>query len=327
MELMGRLWKLDVQSYILHNWRNRHFGCCAACSLVFERRIFMTLAEFRRIYPLATFTISSGKNFAYRYCNNPEAKATLVLLTGGIGLSDLFYRHFARFSRDFSVLTFDYQLSFSNNGEFADAVAELLHHLKEKVWLVGQSLGGVVAQVIAQRHPDVVDGLVLSNTCSLSGSMSETGYQDLMGIIESQRKFKKWLSVMPFSIIKRMMKWIVMKKNTQSFTPQEKVAIEELCDAMLELLTKPYEAHMIDFLVDAEHYLNLTQEDFAPWEERVMLVLSEDDTTFTPTCKKDLIDLMPKPTVVTNLTGGHLALMVRLDEYAELVTKFIMTRI
>ena len=300
---MGRLWKLDVQSYILHNWRNRHFGCCAACSLVFERRIFMTLAEFRRIYPLATFTISSGKNFAYRYCNNPEAKATLVLLTGGIGLSDLFYRHFARFSRDFSVLTFDYQLSFSNNGEFADAVAELLHHLKEKVWLVGQSLGGVVAQVIAQRHPDVVDGLVLSNTCSLSGS------------------------IMPFSIIKRMMKWIVMKKNTQSFTPQEKVAIEELCDAMLELLTKPYEAHMIDFLLDAEHYLNLTQEDFAPWEERVMLVLSEDDTTFTPTCKKDLIDLMPKPTVVTNLTGGHLALMVRLDEYAELVTKFIMTRI
>lgn len=287
----------------------------------------MTLAEFRRIYPLATFTISSGKNFAYRYCKNPEAKATLVLLTGGIGLSDLFYRHFARFSRDFSVLTFDYQLPFSNNGEFADAVAELLRHLKEKVWLVGQSLGGVVAQIIAQRHPDVVDGLVLSNTCSMSGSMGETGYQDLMGIIESQRKFKKWLSVMPFSIIKRMMKWIVMKKNTQSFTPQEKAAIEELCDAMLELLTKPYEAHMIDFLVDAEHYLSLTREDFAPWEGRVLLVLSEDDTTFTPTCKKDLIDLMPKPTVVTNLTGGHLALMVRLDEYAELVTKFIKTRI
>ena len=62
-------------------------------------------------------------------------KATLVLLTGGIGLSDLFYKHFARFARDFSVLTFDYQLQFGDNGEFADAVAELLRHLKEKVWL------------------------------------------------------------------------------------------------------------------------------------------------------------------------------------------------
>ena len=84
----------------------------------------MTLAEFRWTYPTATFTVSSGKTFTYRYYQNPQAKATLVLLTGGIGLSDLFYKHFARFARDFSVLTFDYQLQFGDNGEFADAVAE-----------------------------------------------------------------------------------------------------------------------------------------------------------------------------------------------------------
>ena len=83
-------------------------------------------------------------------------------------------------------------------------MAELLLHLKEKVWLVGQSLGGVVAQVVASRHPEVVEGLVLSNTCSLSGSMSETGYQDLIKMIESQRKFKKWLAFLPFPLIKRM---------------------------------------------------------------------------------------------------------------------------
>ena len=118
------------------------------------------MQNFAGLIPPATFTVSSGKLFTYRYYQNPQAKATLVLLTGGIGLSDLFYKHFARFARDFSVLTFDYQLQFGDNGEFADAVAELLRHLKEKVWLVGQSLGGVVAQVIASRHPEVVEGLV-----------------------------------------------------------------------------------------------------------------------------------------------------------------------
>ena len=240
----------------------------------------MTLAEFRRVYRTAAFTVSSGKLFTYRYYQNPQAKATLVLLTGGIGLSDLFYKHFARFARDFSVLTFDYQLQFGDNGEFADAVAELLRHLKEKVWLVGQSLGGVVAQVIASRHPEVVEGLVLSNTCSLSGNMSKAGYQDLMKIIESQRKFKKWLAFLPFPLIKRMMRWAVMKKKTDGFTAQEKAAMEELCGAMMELLTKPYEQHMIDFLCDAEHYFGMTRNDFAPWEGRVLLILSEDDTTF-----------------------------------------------
>ena len=283
----------------------------------------MTLAEFRRVYPAATYMVGSGKPFVYRCCKNPQAKATLVLLTGGIGLSDLFYQHFARFARDFSVLTFDYRLPCENNAQFADAVAELLGHLGERAWLVGQSLGGVVAQIIAQRHPDVVAGLVLSNTCSLSGSMSEEGDRDLMAMIESQRKFKKWLNVLPFALIKGMMRRAVLNMKADGFTAAEKAAMEELCSAMLELFTKPYAAHMIDFLCDAEHHFGMTREDFAPWAGRVLLILSEDDATFSPACKQDLIDLMPEPAVVTDLTGGHLALMVRLEQYAELVTEFI----
>ena len=39
-----------------------------------------------------------------------------------------------------------------------------------------------------------------------------------------------------------------------------------------------------------------------------------------------MIDLMPDPTVVTGLTGGHLALMVRLEQYAQLVTGYILER-
>ena len=286
----------------------------------------MTLAEFRRAYPAATYTVSGGKPFVYRYYKNPNAKATLVLLTGGIGLSDLFYKHFDRFARDFSVLTFDYQLPFENNAQFADAVAELLGHLEERAWLVGQSLGGVVAQIIARRHPEAVAGLVLSNTCSLSGGMSEEGYRDLMTMIESQRKFKKWLNVLPFALIKGMMRRAVLNMKTDDFTAAERAAMEELCGAMLELLTKPYEAHMIDFLCDAQHHFGMTRADFAPWAGWVLLILSQDDATFSAACKQDLIDLMPEPTVVTDLTGGHLALMVRLEQYEELVTEFIKAR-
>lgn len=79
-----------------------------------------------------------------------------------------------------------------------DATAELLHHLGERAWLVGQSPGGVAAQVIAARHPDAVAGLVLSNTCSLSGSMSEAWRRDLMAMPKSQRRFKMPLGVLPF---------------------------------------------------------------------------------------------------------------------------------
>ena len=86
------------------------------------------------------------------------------------------------------------------NGEFSDAVAELLQRLGEKAWLVGQSLGGVVAQVIAARHPEVVEGLVLSNTCSLAKDMGDEAYSHLKKMMESQKKSKKLLSVLPFSL-------------------------------------------------------------------------------------------------------------------------------
>ena len=165
---------------------------------------------------------AAGNSLTYRYYQNPQAKATLVLLTGGIGLSDLFYKHFARFARDFSVLTFDYQLQFGDNGEFADAVAELLPPPEGKGLAGGTVPGRRSGQVIASRHPEVVEGLVLSNTCSLSGNMSKAGYQDLMKIIESQRSSKNGLPSCRSPLIKRMMRWAVMKKKTDGFTAQER---------------------------------------------------------------------------------------------------------
>ena len=285
----------------------------------------MTLEEYRTKYPLQTLTLSTGKPFAYRYAKHPTASQTLVLLTGGIGLSDLFYLHVERFSRDFSVLTFDYQLTFANNREFADAVAELLTHLGVRAWMVGQSLGGIVGQIIAALHPEVVDGLVLSNTCSLSAQMNESAMNHLLAMVRSTKKSKTLLRIVPFGLYKRLVKRVVMKTKVDGFTPEEKAVMEGLCDAMLELLTKPYELHMLDFLMDAEHHKGMTPEQFQPWDHRVLLILSEDDDTFNQDSKDALVEIMPHPTVETHLTGGHLALLIRLDTYADLVTDFINT--
>ncbi len=271
-------------------------------------------------------TLSGGKSFAYRYYKNPNGKATIVLLTGGIGLSDLFCMHFERFAKDFSVITFDYQIQFENNAEFAAAVVELLKKLDEKVWLVGQSLGGIVAQIIAKNYPEIVEGMVLSNTCSLSGNMSSEAYDHLKKMIENQKKAKKMLRFVPFSLYKKLIKQAVMKKITADFTEKEKSLMENLCDVMLKLLTKEYEYHMIDFLVDSENHFGMVSDDFAKFDDRVLLILSEDDNTFNQACKDALISIMTNPTVVTNITGGHLALLVKLDKYADTVSDYIIKR-
>lgn len=119
------------------------------------------------------------------------------------------------------------------------------------------------------------------------------------------------------------MKIAVMKKMSPTFTVEEKALMEGLCNAMLSLLTKPYELHMIDFLIDSQNHFGMMPADFQNWEGRVLLILSDDDHTFNQSYKDSLIEIMPNPTVVTDILGGHLALLVKLDQYAQTVISFV----
>lgn len=71
----------------------------------------------------------------------------------------------------------------------------------------------------------------------------------------------------------------------------------------------------------------MSSEDFAKLDNRVLLILSEDDNTFNQACKDALISIMTNPTVVTDITGGHLALLVKLDKYADTVSDYITERV
>ncbi len=281
------------------------------------------LKEFYQKYQQQSVVLNNKKEFKYRYYRHPSAKETIVLLTGGIGLSDLFYLHFERFAKDFSVITFDYQLQYDNNQQFSDAVAELLKSLGIKAWLVGQSFGGIVAQILAKEHPCVVEGMVLSNTCSLAKDMDEEAYQRLMGMIHRQIKSKRMLKIIPFNIFKKIVAKAVMRKTVNS-EEAEKERIQDLVNAMLCLLTKEYEVHMINLMIDIKNHLSMTSSDFKVWDKKVLLLLSEDDDAFNQACKDSLISIMPNPKVITTLTGGHLALLIKLDDYADTVSSFII---
>lgn len=102
--------------------------------------------------------------------------------------------------------------------------------------------------------------------------------------------------------------------------------MENLCDSMLGLLTKEYEFHMIDFLVDARNHFGMIPDDFSLWADKVLLILSEDDNTFNQACREALISIMTKPAIITDITGGHLALLIKLEKYADVIERYILQR-
>lgn len=276
---------------------------------------------FDRRFPLRQMTIG-GISFPYRHHVHSQNRETLLLLTGGIGLSDLFFCHFAAFAKDFSVLTCDYPLSCTTMAQLTDTLAQLLRTLGIRAWLVGHSFGGVVAQLLARRHSDVVAGLVLSNTASLAADMTPETRASLLALLEKEERYHSQMQAMPFALVKPMLRRAILKKAV-GLTPAQQKTVNDLCQLMTQKLTKSYGLHMLELLCDCRNHLELSPQDFLPWKDCVLLLLSEDDHTFTDGVKASLISLMPEPQVVTELPGGHLALLLQSASYLSTVTAFI----
>lgn len=134
-------------------------------------------AEFEKTAPLQTTTIL-GFPFAYRYYKNPnpDKNVTLVMLAGGSGLADGFFYLYDYFMPEYNLLSFRYPMDFGDNASLADAIAALLKELgAENIYLLGQSYGGLIAQITAKRHPEVIKGMILSGTCGLGQGTDAEG--------------------------------------------------------------------------------------------------------------------------------------------------------
>lgn len=278
------------------------------------------LEKFNIKYPLQTQEVN-GEDFTFRYHENGDT--TLVLLTGGIGKSDLFYSHFEAFSKYYSVVTFDYHNEFSINNELADAIVILLKQIGvSNVYLVGQSYGGLLAQVIVKRHPKMIQGLVLSNTGSLSKDMNQEGRDCMLNMVNSMKKTVNLLKFLPMGLLKPVMRKNIAKKVATG-SEKEKEYMNGITECMLSLLTKKHEVYMCNLMGDLTNNWDMTSEDFQSLKGRVLLILSEDDITFNDGVKESLIDIMPDPTVHTDISGGHLALFLKIEDYVEIVEDFM----
>ncbi len=268
----------------------------------------------------------NGSIFKYRHYINVDAKATVVLLVGGLGISDLFYTHFVRFAKNFSVITFDYSENYKNNNELCKAIADLLTKLNIKAWFIGQSFGGFVAQLMAAKYPNVVEGLVLSNTGCTSEHLSEKAKNSLINMVEGSKKNKKILKYIPFWLFKKLIRIKINKQHAKYFSDKEKIRLKNTLDIMDKRLTKSHELHMIDLLIDLENHFGMKQTSFQFLNDKVLLILSDDDDTFHKEVEDALILLMPSPTVISNLKGGHLSLLVNSQKYVQVTTDYILTR-
>lgn len=276
--------------------------------------------RFNKDYPLKSKKLGE-LNFYYRL--GGKGKEVIILLVGGLGLSDSFYKHFKEFAKNYTVLTFDYPIESDHNSVLSDGIAELVKELGlGKAFLVGQSYGGLIAQVIAKRHPEITKGLVLSNTGCLYSDMDDAAKQPMLDMMKGLKKTILLTRFIPISLLRGVF-LKRMEKHFEQCTPDEKQYLEDLLRAMLLKLTNKHERHMCSLMIDLINEIDVKKSDLEYLDKMVMLLLSEDDHTFGDTVKNSLIQMMPNPIVRTDINGGHLALLLKTDFYIETVSNFI----
>lgn len=268
-----------------------------------------------------------GKEFKYRYYKNPspQVNATIVMLAGGTGLGDAFAAFAKAFMDKYSLINFNYPMAFENNEQQADAIAELIRTLKaENVYLWGQSYGGVLAQIIAKRQPDVVKGLILTSTATLTPNLRFEGMQCLVRMVneeKEQKNIKKYKKI-PISLMPALM-GLVFKKHLKD-NPNGLNAIKEILNQVKPDLTNDYLCHMGHLLGDLRNHVGThSKEDFTYLKGRVLIIEPDDDKTFTADIKDALIESMTEPTVVRELPGGHLAMMLDTDNFMKIIDDFM----
>jgi pimeloyl-ACP methyl ester carboxylesterase len=124
-------------------------------------------------------------------CTVTGSGAPVLLIHGAEGDHRMFDALAAALAPHFTVIAYDQRdcgdtvnpLLPATLDDLARDARELLHALgHERAHVYGSSFGGRVAQVLAHRHPETVDHLVLGSTWALPDSLAALNPQAIAGI-------------------------------------------------------------------------------------------------------------------------------------------------
>jgi len=239
---------------------------------------------------------------------------TLMLVPGLGGAGAVWRNQLPAFTRHFEVIVHDHRgagqssqsrIKYSVEQMAGDAL-KLMDALKiEKAHYLGHSTGGAMGQVLAIDHPDRIDGLVLSATWAKSD-------------IYFKRCFaarKQALAAGPEAYIKSsnlalFPPWFINERSAD-LEAMEALAIENF--GLPEIWTSRIDA------ISAHDRLARIGEI----RHRTLVLCAEDDMVTPLYFAQQLAKTIPKATLKTLRTGGHMCMVTVPEEYNRAVLDWL----
>lgn len=264
------------------------------------RTVEQRAADFERI-----FASRDLAGWRYRIAGHGDA---VLLLPGGVGIGISWVDLALALHTDCRTITVDYPPTATTLTELADGILGILDAEDiDSVHVVGQSAGGMLAEVLTQRAPDRVTSLVLSGT-GLYGPEDVDRLAGKLAAIQNT----PWEETLDAARAALRVAW-QESAGGEFWIAQVGAAYHGAgCDGL---------ANSYDML------LNLAQNshELRPgWDGPALLLAAADDPLITPTHRQRLLDLHPDYELRDFPDGGHSLLLTRPTNYLAEVTQHLL---
>ena len=271
------------------------------------------LLKFRSEHPCKRINVA-GAEWEYISCGN--GTEILLVLPGGLRFAEAAFGFIQMFEDTYRVITPTYP-PLGTMGEIVDGIAAVLDAEQgSEVFVLGQSYGGAVAQVLVQRYPSRVKKVVLSGTAPL--------------IVV---KWKKVLNILLLAIATLLPERAVMSifrrgiSSVVTAQESERAFWEAYLDELLgQRLTKADILSHFQTSRDAQTKYVYTRSKKKSWGGDVLVIWGENDHLRTERGRRGMLDIFPQAQIHVISGGGHTVAISEPVKYKAAVKGFLDKR-
>lgn len=269
-----------------------------------QRKLFL---DFKRDHPYQTITV---QNQMCQYIACGTGKRVLVFLHGALIEPDMWFYPILKLENKYRIIAPYFPPERMSAFEVVDVIRAIFQREQiEKATFIGMSYGGGVAQYLGEKHPELIDKLVLTNTGLL-------GREDTTERLEKTRRLIKFA---PLFLVK-----LILKKRVEDFPDSEwnefhKAYFHGIRARMTKRIFLEYLDSMLRFADEAKDI----SADQRTWTSETILLGTRGDKDAFQYFER-LLKLYPNSQhYVFEEAGGHHMIFLFPEEHTQILSDFL----
>jgi pimeloyl-ACP methyl ester carboxylesterase len=271
------------------------------------------LLQFRSEHPCKHIDVAGVE---WEFISSGNGTESLLVLPGGLRVAEAAFRLIQMFEDSYRVITPTYPPLGTMN-EIVDGIATILDvEQVSEAFILGQSYGGAVAQVLIQRHPSRVRKLILSGTAPLI-------------VVGWKRVLTNLLLIAAVLLPERIVMDIFSKALSPVITVQAldrtfwKAYLNEL---FTQHLTKADILSHFRTTRDAQIKYIYKGGEESSWHGDVLVIWGEDDHLRNERARRGMLAIYPQAQIRVIAGAGHTVALSEPEKYAAIVKEFLDKR-